>query len=209
MDPSPELDEALSREVAAWMIREGGRAPLARRSNGVHVIDFSDAPSLYSRIGPHRRTILLVLLLAIRDRAGELRFEPCVSEAEGRMLRMFYEVNGELLELVSPPAGFVDYILTEVKTIAGFHTGRRRLAGLLRRLARRLDGQVDGWPQSRFQVRAGDAFMDISATVYPSEIGDRVFFDLSGCPAILQERAQRAQREIFDKGAEFVDEPTA
>lgn len=208
MDPPPESDEAVSREVAASMIREWGRVPLARLSHGVHVIDFSDALALYSGIAPHRKMILLVLLLALKDRAGELRFEPWVSEAEGRILRLFYEVDGEFLELVTPPACFVDCILAEVETIAGFHTGWRRLAGLLRRLARKLDGQVDGWSQSSFRVRAGDAVMDISAMIYPSEIGDRVFFSLAGCPAALQERAQSAQREIFDSGAEFVDEFT-
>lgn len=122
MDQSPELDEALGREVAASMIREGGRAPLARWSNGVNVIDFSDVLALCSRIGPHRRLILLLLLLAIKDRASELRFEPCLSEDGGRMLRLYYEVDGELLELVPPPAGFLDYMLSEIKTVAGFHT---------------------------------------------------------------------------------------
>jgi hypothetical protein len=58
-------------------------------------------------IPTHRRLLLMVLLLALKDRAAEVHFEPCRSEnAEGRGMgvRMSFETAGELYELVPPPA---------------------------------------------------------------------------------------------------------
>ena len=76
---------------------------------------------------------------------------------------------------------------------------RRRIAQLLRRLASMLDSQTQQSSQSTFQIVGGGDIIDISAQVYSSEIGDRVFLTLSDCPVSLSERAQRAMREIFDQ----------
>jgi hypothetical protein len=199
VDQSPEHedDEAVDRALDA-MSRPDRGAPLVKRMNGVNVIDFSNVLPLYSSVPPHRKLLLLLLLLALKDRATEVRLEPWVTEPEGYGLRLFYEVDEQIHELVPPPQHLADEITREIKAVAGFYSMRRRLADLLRRLASMLDAQKEQSSQSTFQMVGGDDKIDISAQVYSSEIGDRVFLRLSNCPASLSERAQHAMKEIFD-----------
>ena len=194
--PDHEDDEAVDRAVDA-MSRPDRGAPLVKRINGVNVIDVSDVLPLYSSVPPHRKLLLLLLLLALKDRASEVRFEPWVTEPEGYGLRLLYEVDGQIHELVPPPQHLAKAIIREMKAVAGFYSMRRRLAEFLRRLASMLDSQTEQSSRSTFQIVGGEDRVDISAQVYSSEIGDRVFLTLSDCAVSLSERAQHAMRETF------------
>jgi hypothetical protein len=171
---------------------------LAKRSSGVKVVDLDEAMTSYRSMPPHRRVVYLILLLSIKDGARELRFEPDVTQDQEPTLRMLYEVNGELIELVPPPYCLADAIRWELRSIAGFHSTRRRLAALLRRVATRLDGQAEVWPRSRFQARAGGEAVEIGVAIYPSEIGDRVFLELPDCSESLQSRAQAIMGKLSE-----------
>ena len=196
--PEQEEDEVIDRAVDAMLQPDSG-APLVKRMNGVNVIDFSNLLPLYSSVPPHRKLLLLLLLFALKNRATEVSLEPWVTEPEGYGLRLFYEVGGQLHELVPPPQHLAEKITREIKAVAGFYSMRHRLAFLLRRLANMLDAQAEQSSQSTFQMVGGDDKIDISAHVYSSEMGDRVFLRLSDCPVSLAERAQDAMREIFDQ----------
>jgi hypothetical protein len=200
VDQSPEHedDEAVDRALDL-MDRPDRGAPLVKRMNGVNVINFSDVLPLYSGLPPQRKLLLLLLLLALKDKASEVRFEPSVTEPEGYGLRLFYEVDRQLHELAPPPQHLAQKITREIKAVAGFYSMRRRLADGIRRLANMLDAQTEHSSQSTFQMVGGDDKIDISALVYSSEMGDRVFLRFSDCPGSLSERAQHAMREIFDQ----------
>jgi len=197
MHESPEQDddEALDRALTSSSCRPWIGARLFRRLSGVNVIDFNEALPSRPEMPPHRKIILLTLLLAIKYKASELRFEPWESEADGRSLQMFCEADGRLLEMVPPPACLTDSIVWELRTIAGFHSPRGRLIDSLRHLARKLEGRDDDrprsrfWPRSRFRMRGGDDEVEISVTIYSSQAGDRIFLRFAACPAVLAERA--------------------
>ena len=122
-----------------------------------------------------------------------------MTEPDGYGLRLFHEVDTQIHELVPPPQHLAQKITQEIKAVAGFYSMRRRLADLLRRLASMLDAQTEQSSQSTFQIVAEEDTLDISAHVYSSEMGDRVFLKFSDCPVSLSERAQHAMREIFDQ----------
>jgi len=199
-EPEEQLDdETLKRLKAEYReYKRKRRTPLAIWSNGVKVIDFSDMNFLYSRLIPLRQMLLLILLLAIKDRASEVRFEPSNSEGEGRVLKLSYLVDGELHELVPPPAHLTDEIPHEFKTIAGFYTIRRRFADFLRNLARKLDGESIDWAQSYFKMQVGEDGIDVVTSVHASEIGDRIFLGIPDGSESFRERAQAAIREFYE-----------
>ncbi len=194
--PVPDVGEGVVRAMVSASRADRG-APLARRLRGVNVIDFSDAASLYAFTSVNRKILLLVLLLALKDRAGAVLFEPRTTEAGGHALGLFYEVDGRWHELMPPPAHLASGIIREIKAVAGFGSMRRRLADLLRRLASRLDAQIGGPSYSHFRMKAGDQKIEISALVTWSAIGDRVFLKLPDAPEALAESAQDAQAKIF------------
>ena len=135
MDQSAEHNEneAVDR-VLELMNRADTGVALVKRMNGVSVIDFSDVLPLYSSVPPHRKVLLLLFLLALKDRASEVRFEHWATEPDGYRLSLYYEVDGQTHELVPPPEHLADAIIQEIKAIAGFYPMRRRFADLIRRL---------------------------------------------------------------------------
>jgi hypothetical protein len=200
VDQSAERDEneAVDR-VLELISRADTGAPLVKRMNGVNVIDFSDVLPLYSNVPPHRKALLLLFLLALKDHATEVRFEHWATEPDGYRLSLYYEVDGQIHELVPPPEHLAETIIREIKAVAGFGSTRRRFADLLRRLASTLGTQPGQLSLATFQIVGGNDKIDISAQAYSSEMGERVVQRLANCPMSLSERAQHAFREIFDQ----------
>ncbi len=173
--------------------------PLARRVGALWAVDlvridsFRDTP-------PHRRVLLLLLLLALKDRATELQFEPWRSEEAGPVemgLRMFYEVDGQILELVPPPACLAGPLFRDLKDVAGLNSPRHRAADLLRRLAGWIDGQAPPPRLGRFGLNHSGGKSDVEVIIYNSELGERYFLKLPSTPESVSEAAGEEMRRLF------------
>jgi hypothetical protein len=176
--------------------------PFAHRSGDVNVIDPTKVH--FPRLPPHRKILLLMLLLAVKDFATEIRLEPWRDEgaegSEGRApeLRIFYEVDGQFHELVPAPGFVAPLIARDMAIIAGFETPDDRVPGFLRRLAdwiHRPDSPlIPGW----IRWRHGDFEGDIEVVIYPSDWGDRLFLRLPEIPVVASDRAQALLRQIME-----------
>lgn len=109
---------------------------LAMRVGGCHLIDISETGH-FPTLCPHRKVLLLSLLLSLKDRATELRFEPQDTDLSVPGVRMSYVVGGEVYDLVPPPFEIAIEIIQEIKELAGLPVLRRPTSGIWR--GRRLD----------------------------------------------------------------------
>jgi len=175
----------LSKKPSRW-------PPLYRAVEGVNVIDLSVVP-FPSIVPAHRRVLIMVLQLAVKDRASEIRFEPYRSDEGDLGVGLLYQVDGQLLELVPPPYWVAAPMMSDIEDAAGFCTLRRRVADLFRRLARRIDGQSPNWESGRFRLRVGENHLDAQLWAYPSELGKRLFIHL---PPISPEVSDEAWRHL-------------
>ncbi len=198
-DPTDDID--MDRE---WKLLDTPRkwAPLAHRAGDVNVIDPTRVR--YATMPPHRKVVLLVLLLAVKDRATEIRLEPrCFEEEEGvegqgPRIRISYEVDGQFHELVPPPDHLVPLIVQEIETIAGYETSSGRSSGFIRHLIRWIERPHPPLNPGRIRWRHGDFEGDIEVRIDASERGDRLFLRLPAMPDHLSERAQSEMKRIFE-----------
>jgi type IV pilus assembly protein PilB len=210
-EPSAEDYQLSERDLRAIELMETKRAwpPLAHRERGVNVIDLVDAP--YDRLPAHRTILLLMLQLSVKDRATELRFEPCpftygedgvtYHEKEGGEsigIRMSYEVDGHVYDLVPPPHDMLPHLAREIETLSGLDGLRLRAAHLLRRFAGGLDGQAPGPRRGRFALRIGDHILDVDVIADPGEWGERYFLRFGPIAPGLSDKAQAAMKRIFE-----------
>ncbi|HEU5115549.1 MAG TPA: ATPase, T2SS/T4P/T4SS family, partial [Isosphaeraceae bacterium] len=71
---------------------------------------------------PVRKLLNMVLLLAIKDKASDIHFEPFEDE-----YRMRYRVDGILYELVPPPRHLAPAIASRIKVMSNLDIAERRL----------------------------------------------------------------------------------
>jgi hypothetical protein len=201
-EPGGKATRALDPEMA---IKPTGRSlPLdgvwsVIRLRGISIVELIDIDS-FPDTPPHRKVLLLVLLLALKDHATEFHFEPWRSEEpdDGEMgLRMFYKVDGQLLELVPPPACLASPLFRDLEDVSGLNTPRRRIADLLRRLASMIDGEPR--PPRRGQFRLGHASgnSDVEVMAHDSELGERYFLKLSPTPERTWEAETNELKRLF------------
>lgn len=193
--PSGETNPDVSDEELKRLLAPGRGEPLVQWRGGQPVMDFTDFPELYTGMTPVGRLVAMVLLLALKDQAREVRFEPSVDETGTRGLRLFYEVQGEVHELVPPPAAIATEVLDEVQKASGLQTPRRRWAERLRRLADRLDPQVETTRLGRFRIVGGHLSHEVTVRAYPSPIGPRLFLTLGEVPSPLAEQSAALLRQ--------------
>ncbi len=101
---------------------------------------------------PVRKLINMVLLLAIRDKASDIHFEPFEEE-----YKMRYRVDGVLYELVPPPRHLASAISSRIKVMANLDIAERRLP-------------QDG----RIQLAIGPNNVDIRVSTLPTLFGESV-----------------------------------
>jgi type IV pilus assembly protein PilB len=101
---------------------------------------------------PVRKLLNMVLLLAIRDKASDIHFEPFEEE-----YKMRYRVDGVLYELVPPPRHLAPAISSRIKVMANLDIAERRLP-------------QDG----RIQLAIGGATVDIRVSTLPTLFGESV-----------------------------------
>jgi type IV pilus assembly protein PilB len=101
---------------------------------------------------PVRKLLNMVLLLAIKDRASDLHFEPFEDE-----FRIRVKADGVLYEMVPPPRHLAFAITTRIKVMANLDIAERRLP-------------QDG----RIELTVGGHPVDLRVAVLPTMFGESV-----------------------------------
>jgi type IV pilus assembly protein PilB len=101
---------------------------------------------------PVRKLINMVLLLAIKDKASDIHFEPFEEE-----YKMRYRVDGVLYELVPPPRHLAPAISSRIKVMSNLDIAERRLP-------------QDG----RIELGIGGNSVDIRVSTLPTMFGESV-----------------------------------
>jgi len=111
----------------------------------------------------------MVLLLAIRDMATVIRFEPHRGKRS-----LIYRVNGLYQDLMSPPLEMADELIEQIEDLIKFGESKRRLARLMRWLFER-DGTVSTMvPKALVELKIGDQSVDAIVTVPLTKYGKSV-----------------------------------
>ena len=97
---------------------------------------------------PVRKLLNMVLLLAIKDKASDIHFEPFEEE-----YKMRYRVDGVLYELVPPPRHLAPAIASRIKVMSNLDIAERRLP-------------QDG----RIQLALGGNEVDIRVSTLPTHV---------------------------------------
>ena len=113
--------------------------------------DLTDVQALADS-APVRRLLNMVLLLAIKDRASDLHFEPFEEE-----FRIRVKADGILYEMVPPPRHLAFAITTRIKVMANLDIAERRLP-------------QDG----RIELTVGGHPVDLRVAVLPTMFGESV-----------------------------------
>ena len=101
---------------------------------------------------PVRKLLNMVLLLAIKDKASDIHFEPFEDE-----YKMRYRVDGVLYELVPPPRHLAPAISSRIKVMSNLDIAERRLP-------------QDG----RIELGIGSHTVDIRVSTLPTLFGESV-----------------------------------
>jgi type IV pilus assembly protein PilB len=133
-----EQDEELAR-----------RAERAGQSE--HSLDIESIEEL-AEAAPVKKLLNMVLLLAVRDKASDIHFEPFEDE-----FKMRYRVDGVLYEMVPPPRHLAAAIATRIKVMANLDIAERRLP-------------QDG----RIELNVGGNPVDMRVSVLPTMFGESV-----------------------------------
>jgi hypothetical protein len=176
--------------------RPGSGGTLATRVGGCHLIDVSETGH-FPTLSPHRKVLLLSLLLSLKDRATELRFEPRDTDLGVPAVRVSYVVNGEVYDLVPPPFETAIKIIQEIKELAGLPVLRRRTPGIWGVVADWIARRSTGPTYGGFRVGAGDQVSEITVMVQPSPRGDRVLMQISRVDPAMARIAEENLRRLF------------
>jgi type IV pilus assembly protein PilB len=119
--------------------------------SGEGPIDITGAEALADSV-PVRKLLNMVLLLAIKDHASDVHFEPFEDE-----FRIRIKADGVLYEMVPPPRHLAFAITTRIKVMANLDIAERRLP-------------QDG----RIELTVGGHPVDIRVSVLPTMFGESV-----------------------------------
>ncbi len=125
--------------------------PKAKKAARETSIDLTDAEE-FEDVAPVRKLINMVMLMAIKDNASDIHFEPFEEE-----YKMRYRADGVLLELVPPPRHLANAIATRIKVMSNLDIAERRLP-------------QDG----RIELNVGGNPVDMRVSVLPTMFGESV-----------------------------------
>ena len=140
--------ESISDVVKQIEADKGLSAFVNRNQNTIDL----EAIEEMAEAAPVRKLLNMVLLLAIRDKASDIHFEPFEEE-----YRMRYRVDGVLFELIPPPRHLAPAISSRIKVMANLDIAERRLP-------------QDG----RIQLAIGPNSVDIRVSTLPTLFGESV-----------------------------------
>jgi type IV pilus assembly protein PilB len=138
------------QDVVKQIEQDKGLSQLASRGNP-NTIDL-EAIEEMAEAAPVRKLLNMVLLLAIKDKASDIHFEPFEEE-----YKMRYRVDGVLYELVPPPRHLAPAIASRIKVMSNLDIAERRLP-------------QDG----RIQLALGGNAVDIRVSTLPCMFGESV-----------------------------------
>ncbi|MSU80223.1 MAG: pilus assembly protein PilB [Gemmataceae bacterium] len=99
---------------------------------------------------PVRKLVNMVMLLAIKDRASDIHFEPFEEEYKLR-----YKCDGVLMEMIPPPRHLANAIATRIKVMANLDIAERRMP-------------QDG----RIELNIGGNQVDMRVSILPTMFGE-------------------------------------
>lgn len=137
------------QDVVNQIEQDKGLAQLANRNQ--NTIDL-EAIEEMAEAAPVRKLLNMVLLLAIKDKASDIHFEPFEEE-----YKMRYRVDGILYELVPPPRHLAPAIASRIKVMSNLDIAERRLPQ---------DGKI--------QLALGGNCVDIRVSTLPTMFGESV-----------------------------------
>src|SRR5271170_1801754 len=137
------------QDVVKQIEQDKGLSALASRNE--NTIDL-EAIEEMAEAAPVRKLLNMVLLLAIKDKASDIHFEPFEEE-----YKMRYRVDGVLYELVPPPRHLASAIASRIKVMSNLDIAERRLP-------------QDG----RIQLALGGNAVDIRVSTLPTMFGESV-----------------------------------
>lgn len=105
-----------------------------------------------ANLGPIRKLLNMVMLLAIKDQASDIHFEPFEDEFKIRV-----KADGVLYEMVPPPRHMANAIISRIKVMAELDIAERRLP-------------QDG----RIELNVGGNPVDLRVSVLPTLFGESV-----------------------------------
>jgi type IV pilus assembly protein PilB len=137
------------QDVVKQIEQDKGLAQLASRNQTT--VDL-EAIEEMAEAAPVRKLLNMVLLLAIKDKASDIHFEPFEEE-----YKMRYRVDGILYELVPPPRHLAPAISSRIKVMSNLDIAERRLPQ---------DGKI--------QLALGGNSVDIRVSTLPTMFGESV-----------------------------------
>jgi type IV pilus assembly protein PilB len=145
---STEKEESITSVYAMIEADESiGRASMGRENS----IDLDDVIEM-ANAAPVRKLINMVLLMAIRDHASDIHFEPFEDE-----YKMRYRCDGVLYEMVPPPRHLATAIASRIKVMSNLDIAERRMP-------------QDG----RIELNVGGNPVDMRVSVLPTLFGESV-----------------------------------
>ncbi|MFO0823515.1 MAG: ATPase, T2SS/T4P/T4SS family [Gemmataceae bacterium] len=144
---SAEKEESMALIISELEASGAGNESYGRENS----IDL-DTAIAEANSAPVRKLINMVLLMAIRDHASDIHFEPFEEE-----YKMRYRCDGVLYEMVPPPRHLATAIASRIKVMANLDIAERRLP-------------QDG----RIELNVGGNPVDMRVSVLPTLFGESV-----------------------------------
>ena len=144
---STEKEESISSLISALEGTDIGSTSMGRENS----IDLDDMMEM-ANAAPVRKLINMVMLMAIRDHASDVHFEPFEDE-----YKMRYRCDGVLYEMVPPPRHLATAIASRIKVMANLDIAERRVP-------------QDG----RIELNVGGNPVDMRVSVLPTLFGESV-----------------------------------
>ncbi|HEY2784733.1 MAG TPA: ATPase, T2SS/T4P/T4SS family [Fimbriiglobus sp.] len=126
----------------------GAKSVSLKRETSIDLDDMMEV----ANAAPVRKLINMVLLMAIRDKASDVHFEPFEDE-----YKMRYRCDGVLYEMVPPPRHLATAIASRIKVMSNLDIAERRLP-------------QDG----RIELTVGGNRVDMRVAVLPTMFGESV-----------------------------------
>ena len=151
----PDVEEAIARHYADKQdsIEDviGQMEEKHPEKQGQGAYDIGSEEELVNS-APIRKLLNMVMLLAIRDQASDIHFEPFEDEFKIRV-----KADGVLYEMVPPPRHLANAIVSRIKVMANLDIAERRLP-------------QDG----RIELSVGGNSVDLRVSVLPTMFGESV-----------------------------------